>query len=86
MNINTSRNRKNKNISQPKTISNKSNKSINRNNSSLKLGILDIMNIKKKYIKGINIKNFSKVLNISNINSKNGFSKTYRNSFGFLNK
>ena len=85
--INSSRNRKkNKNISQPKTISNKNNKSIIRNTSSLKLGILDIMNIKKKSIKKINISNFSKVLNASNINMKNTFSKTYRNNYGHFNK
>ena len=87
--INSSRNHnktKNKNISQPKTIANKNNKNISRNDSSLKIGILDIMNIKKNDTKGINIKNFSKALNISNINSKNIFSKTHRNSFGLFNK
>ena len=85
--INSSRNRKkNNNISQPKTISNKNNKSIIRNTSSLKLGILDIMNIKKKYINKINISNFSKVLNASNINMKKTFSKTYRNNYGHFNK
>ena len=90
VNIKSSRNDnkiKNKNISQPKTIRNKNNKcNVSRNDSSLKIGILDIMNIKKKDIKGINIKNFSKALNISNINAKKIFSKTHRNSFGLLNK
>ena len=89
MNINSSRNKikvKNRNISQPKTNINKSNKNISKNDSSLKLGISDIMNIKKKYIKGIHINNFSKVLNISNLNSKNTFSKAHRNSFGLFNK
>ena len=88
ININSSRNKnkiKNKNISQPKTFVNKNNKIVSRNDSSLKLGILDIMNIKKK-LKGINIKNFSKALNISNINPKKTFSKTHRNSFGSFNK
>ena len=89
ININSSRNKnkiKNKNISQPKTFVNKNNKIVSRNDSSLKLGILDIMNIKKKITKGINIKNFSKALNISNINPKKTFSKTHRNSFGSFNK
>ena len=90
VNIKSSRNEnkiKNKNVSQPKTIRNKNNKSnVSRNDSSLKIGILDIMNTKKKDIKGINIKNFSKALNISNINAKKIFSKTHRNSFGLLNK
>ena len=89
ININSSRNKnkiKNKNISQPKTFVNKNNKIVSRNDSSLKLGILDIMNIKKKITKGINIKNFSKALNISNINAKKTFSKTHRNSFGSFNK
>ena len=86
ININSSRNKnKIKNISQPKTFVNKNNKIVSRNDSSLKLGILDIMNIKKK-LKGINIKNFSKALNISNINPKKTFSKTHRNSFGLFNK
>ena len=89
MKISNSRNKnkiKNKNLSQPRTLANKNNKNISRNDSSLRLKILDIMNIKKKYIKGINIKNFSKALNISNINAKNTFSKTHRNSFGLFNK
>ena len=84
VNLKNSRNKnktKNKNISQPKTFRNKNNKNMSRNDSSLKIGILDIMNLKNKEIKGINIKNFSKALNISNINQKNIFSKTHRNSF-----
>ena len=73
-------------MSQPRTFANKNYKNISRNDSSLKLGILDIINIKKKCIKGINIKHFSKALNISNINAKKTFSKTHRNSFGLFNK
>jgi hypothetical protein len=30
-----------------------------------KLGFLDIMNVKKKIVKGIHIKNFSQILNIN---------------------
>ena len=89
MKRNSSRNKiklKNKNISQPKTNANKNSKNASKNDSSLKIGILDIMNIKKNYIKGIQICNFSKVLNISNLNSKNTFSKTHRNSYGLFNK
>ena len=82
-NINSSRNYNNKtqykNKSQTKTIVNK--KKSNYNDSSLKIGILDIMNIKKNFAKGFNIGNFSKVLNGSNINQKNAFSKTHRNKF-----
>ena len=82
-NVNSSRNYNNrtqyKNKSQTKTIVNK--KKNNFNDSSLKLGILDILNIKKNIIKGFNINNFSKVINGSNINSKNAFSKTHRNNF-----
>ena len=87
--LNSSRNKnksKIKNISQPKTITNKNSKGISRNESALKFGILDIMNIKKKKIKGININNFSKALNISNIKAKNTLSKTHRNNFGLFNK
>ena len=89
MNINSSRNKnklRNKNSSQPKTIYNKKIKNISRNDSSLRMGNLDILNIKKKYVKAINISNFSKALNVSNINSKNTFSKTHRSSFGLFNK
>ena len=90
ININSSRNKKKikyKNISQPKTIANKNNnKNISRIDSSLKFGIIDMMNIKKKYIKGINIKNFSKALNLSNIAAKETFSKTHRNNFRLFNK
>ena len=87
-NKSTCRNRyKNKNNSQPKTIVSKGIKYISRNDSSLKVGILDLVNSKKKYMKAFNISNFSKNLNnTSNLNTKNNFSKTYRSSFGLINK
>ena len=87
-NKSTCRNRyKNKNISQPKTIVNKGIKYMSRNDSSLKVGILDLVNSKKKYMKAFNISNFSKNLNnTSNLNTKNNFSKTHRSSFGLINK
>ena len=82
-NANSSRNYNNrtqyKNKSSTKTIVNK--KKNNYNDSSLKIGILDIMNIKRNFAKGFNIGNFSKALNVSNINSKNAFSKTHRSNF-----
>ena len=76
-NKSTCRNRyKNKNNSQPKTIVSKGIKYISRNDSSLKVGILDLVNSKKKYMKAFNISNFSKNLNnTSNLNTKNNFSK-----------
>ena len=78
--INSSRNHKNiskaKNMSQTKTVMNKKK---NPNISSYQIGILDIMNIKKNFVKGFNINNFSKILNGTNINSKNPFSRTHRN-------
>ena len=78
---------KNKNNSQPKTIVNKGIKYMSRNDSSLKVGILDLVNSKKKYMKAFNISNFSKNLNnTSNLNTKNNFSKTHRSSFGLINK
>ena len=85
-NKSTCRNRyKNKNISQPKTIVNKGIKYMSRNDSSLKVGILDLVNSKKKYMKAFNISNFSK--NVNNTSSlKNNFSKTHRSSFGLFNK
>ena len=87
-NKSTCRNRyKNKNNSQPKTIVSKGIKYISRNDSSLKVGILDLVNSKKKYMKAFNISNFSKNLNnTSNLNTKNNFSKTHRSSFGLINK
>ena len=77
-------NLRNKNMSQTKTVINK--KKTNPNASSYKIGILDIMNIKKNFAKGFNINDFSKVINCSNINSKNAFSKTLRGNFFNINK
>ena len=78
---------KNKNNSQTKTIVSKGIKNMSRNESSLKVGILDLVNSKKKYMKAFNISNFAKNLNnTSNLNSKNNFSKTHRSSFGLFNK
>ena len=77
-------NLRNKNMSQTKTVINK--KKANPNASSYKIGILDIMNIKKNFAKGFNINDFSKVINCSNINSKNAFSKTLRGNFFNINK
>ena len=75
---------KNKNMSQTKTIANK--KKNNPKISSYKIGILDIMNIKKNFAKGFNINDFSKVINCSNLNTKNIFSKTHRTNFSNINK
>jgi hypothetical protein len=75
---------KNKNMSQTKAIANK--KKNNPNISSYKIGILDIMNIKKNFAKGFNINDFSKVINCSNLNTKNIFSKTHRTNFSNINK
>ena len=77
---------KNKNNSQPKTIVNKGLKYMSRNDSSLKVGFLDLVNSKKKYMKAFNISNFSKKLNTSNLNTKNNFSKTHKSCFGLFNK
>ena len=87
-NINNSRNKNkiHKNISQPKTNLSQRSKNLSRNDSSLKIGVFDIVNIRKNHAKGININNLSKIFNASNINSKNIFSKTHRNSFGLYNK
>ena len=74
---------KTKNLSQTKTMMNK--KKNNPNISSYQLGILDIMNIKGNFMKGFNINNFSKILNSTNINSKNAFSRTHRNNFSNIN-
>ena len=88
INFNSSRNNnfrhKNKNLSQTKNIVNKNKNSSNI--SSYKIGILDIMNIKKNFLKGFNINNFSKAINITNINSKNVFSKTHRSNYSGINK
>ena len=72
----------NKNQSQTKTVLNKKKK--NLNDSSIKLGLMDIMSVKKNLVPGFNIQNFSKVLNASNMN--NNISKTFRNSSGHINK
>ena len=77
-------NLKNKNsMTKTKTVNKKK---INQNNSIHKVGVLDIMNIKKNFVKGFNINNFSKIINSSNIVSKNTFVKTYRNNFSIINK
>ena len=87
MNKNSSINQyKNKNNSQPKTIVKKGIKYMSRNDSTLKVGILELVNSKKKYLKAFNISNFSKISNTSNLNSKNNFSKTHRSSFLLYNK
>jgi hypothetical protein len=85
-NMNLSRNKskkKNKNVSQPKTNINRYKNITSRNDSSLKVNMFDT---KRKYGNGICMNNFSKILNISNINSKNTFSKTHRGKFGLFNK
>ena len=76
----------NRNSSQTNSIISKKKKNLNE--SSIKLGIMDIMNVKKNLLQGFNIKNFSKALNSSNIknNQKKNFSKTYRENYIFLNK
>ena len=76
----------NRNSSQTNSIISKKKKNLNE--SSIKLVIMDIMNIKKNLLQGFNIKNFSKALNSSNIknNQKKNFSKTYRENYIFLNK
>ena len=87
-NNNSSRNNNNlskkKNMAQTKTYINK--KKNNSNVSTFQLGILDIMNVKKNFVKGFNINNFSKALNGTNINSKNAFSKTHRSNYSIINK
>ena len=70
------------NKSQPKTIINQSSKNVSRNDSTLKLGVLDIINNRKNQAKNNNFNNFSKILNVSNNYSKNIFSKTHKNNFG----
>jgi hypothetical protein len=85
-NKNSYRNRY-KNNSQHKTIVSKGIKYMSRNDSSLKVGILDLVNSKKKYLKAFNISNFPKNLNnTSTLNTKNNFSKTHRSNFGIFNK
>ena len=87
-NNNSSRNNNNlskkKNMAQTKTYINK--KKNNSNVSTFQLGILDIMNVKKNFVKGFNINNFSKALNGTNNNSKNAFSKTHRSNYSIINK
>ena len=76
----------NRNSSQSNSIISKKTKNLNE--SSIKLGIMDIMNVKKNLMNGFNIQNFSRALNSSHIknNQKNNFSKTYRENYIFLNK
>ena len=75
---------KNKNsMTKTKTMTKKKS---NQTTSTHKIGVLDIMNIKKNFVKGFNINNFSKIINSSNIVPKNNFSKTYRNHFSVINK
>ena len=60
-------------VSRNKKVENYNNISMNkisRNDSLSKLGFLDVVNMKKRVIKGINIKNFSKVLNVNLSQSK----------------
>ena len=87
-NINNSRNNNNqslnKNDPQSKTVVNKKKKNLNE--SSLKLGIMDIMNVKKNLAFGFKIQNFAKVFNASHNNQKNTISKTYRSNYVFANK
>jgi hypothetical protein len=80
MNINNSRNSsrnrnmiKNVNISQPKTNI----KNFSKNDSSLGLGLLDILNKRKYQAKNTNFHNFSKIMNFSNKNS-------HKYNFGLL--
>jgi len=90
-NMNSSRNYNikslNKNNSQKAVVNNRKK---NLNDSALKLGIMDIMNVKKNLAQGFNIKNFSKVFNASNNNNYNNpkynFTKTYRENYVIINK
>ena len=43
------------------------NSKISKNDSMTKLGLLDLVNVKKKIVKGIHIKNFSQILNGNSI-------------------
>ena len=45
------------------------NSKISKNDSMIKLGLLDLVNVKKKIVKGIHIKNFSQILNANTIQS-----------------
>ena len=87
-NLNNSRNHSMKSLIKNNSKTNfVNNKKKNSNDSSLKLGFLDIMNIKKNLALGFNIKKFSKVLNVSNNNNqKNHFAKTYREKNILINK
>ncbi len=46
------------------------NSKISKNDSMTKLGLLDLVNVKKKIVKGIHIKNFSQILNGNSIQTK----------------
>ena len=88
-NINNSRNYNIKSLNKNNSLKTVVNKKKNMNDSSLKLGIQDIMNVKKNLAFGFNIKNFSKVIKASNNsynNPKNNFSKTYRENYVIINK
>ena len=88
-NINNSRNYNIKSLNKNNSLKTVVNKKKNMNDSSLKLGIQDIMNAKKNLAFGFNIKNFSKVIKASNNsynNPKNNFSKTYRENYVIANK
>ena len=74
-----------KNLSQTKTFANKRKTEFN-NDFSMKSGIMDKTNIKRNFVIGFNIKNFSKGLNISNINPRDTFYKSHRNNLLIVNK
>ena len=67
-----------KNLSQTKTFANKRKAEFN-NDFSMKSGMMEKSNVKRNFVIGFNIKNFSKVLNISNINPRDTFYKSHRN-------
>ena len=67
-----------KNLSQTKTFANKRKTEFN-NDFSMKSGMMEKSNVKRNFVIGFNIKNFSKVLNISNINPRDTFYKSHRN-------
>ena len=73
-----------KNLSQMKTFLNKKKTEFN-NNFSMKSGITDKTDIKRNFVIGFNIKNLSKVLNMSNINPKETFYKSHRNNLLIVN-
>ena len=51
----------------------------------MKSGITDKTDIKRNFVIGFNIKNLSKVLNMSNINPKETFYKSHRNNLLIVN-